>query len=89
MKTALTIAGIDCSGGAGIQTDIKTMTANGVYAIRAITADLAKGFNLAESVQRAKNAIFGALAAMGDPGEGSGLMDHAFDLRSEYERGVQ
>ncbi len=38
MKTALTIAGSDCSGGAGIQADIKTMTANGVYAMSAITA---------------------------------------------------
>ena len=31
MKTALTIAGSDCSGGAGIQADLKTMTMNGVY----------------------------------------------------------
>ncbi len=38
MKTALTIAGSDCSGGAGIQADIKTMTMCGVYAMSAITA---------------------------------------------------
>ena len=38
MKTALTIAGSDSSGGAGIQADLKTMTANGVYAESAITA---------------------------------------------------
>lgn len=38
MKTGLTIAGSDCSGGAGIQADIKTMTTNGVYAMSAITA---------------------------------------------------
>ena len=38
MNTALTIAGSDCSGGAGIQADIKTMTAHGVYAMSAITA---------------------------------------------------
>lgn len=37
-KTALTIAGSDSSGGAGIQADIKTMQANGVYAMSAITA---------------------------------------------------
>ena len=37
-KTALTIAGSDSSGGAGIQADIKTMTMNGVYAMSAITA---------------------------------------------------
>lgn len=38
MKTALTIAGSDSSGGAGIQADIKTMTAHGVYAMSAIAA---------------------------------------------------
>ncbi len=38
MKTVLTIAGSDCSGGAGIQADIKTMTAHRVYAMSAITA---------------------------------------------------
>ena len=37
-KTTLTIAGSDSSGGAGIQADIKTMQANGVYAMSAITA---------------------------------------------------
>ena len=38
MKTALSIAGSDSSGGAGIQADIKTMTMNGVYAMTALTA---------------------------------------------------
>ncbi len=38
MNTALTIAGSDSCGGAGIQADIKTMTAHGVYAMSAITA---------------------------------------------------
>ena len=38
MQTALTIAGSDSSGGAGIQADIKTMTANGVFAMSAVTA---------------------------------------------------
>jgi len=38
MKTSLTIAGSDSSGGAGIQADIKTMCAHGVYAMSAITA---------------------------------------------------
>ena len=38
MNTALTIAGSDSSGGAGIQADIKTMTAHSVYAMSAITA---------------------------------------------------
>lgn len=38
MRTALTIAGSDSCGGAGIQADIKTMTMNGVYAMSAVTA---------------------------------------------------
>ena len=37
-KPVLTIAGSDCSGGAGIQADIKTMTMNGVYGMSVITA---------------------------------------------------
>ena len=38
MNTALTIAGSDSSGGAGIQADLKTMIANHVYGMSAITA---------------------------------------------------
>ncbi|MEG1658330.1 MAG: bifunctional hydroxymethylpyrimidine kinase/phosphomethylpyrimidine kinase, partial [Oscillibacter sp.] len=38
MKKVLTIAGSDCSGGAGIQADLKTMTAHGIYGMSAITA---------------------------------------------------
>lgn len=38
MKTVLTIAGSDSSGGAGIQADIKTITAHGCYAMTAICA---------------------------------------------------
>ena len=52
----------------------------------AIASNLAKGFGLAESVQRAKTYISGALAAMLDLGEGSGPMNHAFDLRGEFAK---
>ncbi|MEG0367876.1 MAG: bifunctional hydroxymethylpyrimidine kinase/phosphomethylpyrimidine kinase, partial [Coprobacillus sp.] len=38
MKKVLTIAGTDCSGGAGVQADIKTITVHGMYAMSAITA---------------------------------------------------
>ena len=55
----------------------------------AIAANLAKGFTLAESVQRAKDYISGALAAMLDLGEGSGPMNHAFDLQGEYAKEVR
>ncbi len=52
----------------------------------AIASNLAKGFSLSESVQRAKDYISGALAAMLDLGEGSGPMNHAFDLNGEYAK---
>ena len=39
MKTALSIAGSDPSGGAGIQADLKTMTMHGVYAMSAVSAE--------------------------------------------------
>ena len=38
MKTVLTIAGSDCSGGAGIQADLKTISAFGLYGESVITA---------------------------------------------------
>ena len=52
----------------------------------AIAANLAKGFSLAESVQRAKEYISGALAAMLDLGHGSGPMMHNFDLNSRFSK---
>ena len=51
MKTALTVAGSDCSGGAGIQADIKTMTMNGVYAMSAITALTAQNTTGVRAIQ--------------------------------------
>jgi len=53
MKTALTIAGSDSSGGAGIQADIKTMIANGVYAMSAITALTAQNTTGVTSIMNA------------------------------------
>ncbi len=53
MKTALTIAGSDCSGGAGIQADLKTMTMNGVYAMSAITALTAQNTTGVRAIQEA------------------------------------
>ena len=54
----------------------------------AIASNLAKGFSLDESVERAKQYISGALGAMLDLGQGSGPMDHTFDIRGEFVRSV-
>ena len=50
----------------------------------AIASNLAKGYGLAESVERAKTYLSGALGAMLDLGRGPGPMDHAFDVKPEY-----
>ena len=127
MKTALSIAGSDSSGGAGIQADLKTMTMNGVYAMTAITALTAQNTtgvtgiqevtpqflqlqidavfedirpdavkivvdfvmvatSGARLVQRAKDYISEALSAMLDLGQGSGPMNHFFDLTGEFSK---
>ena len=52
----------------------------------AVAANLAKGFTLVESVQRAKEYISGALSAMLDLGKGCGPMNHAFNLQGKFAR---
>jgi hydroxymethylpyrimidine/phosphomethylpyrimidine kinase len=52
----------------------------------AIAANLAKGYSLPDAVRRAKDYISGALADMLDLGQGSGPMNHAFDLRGEFAK---
>ena len=52
----------------------------------AIASNLAKGYGLADSVKRAKKFISGALSAMLDLGQGSGPMNHAFDLNSYFAK---
>ena len=51
LKTALTIAGSDSSGGAGIQADLKTMTMNGVFAMSAVTALTAQNTTGVRAIQ--------------------------------------
>lgn len=71
MKTALTIAGSDSSGGAGIQADLKSFSANGVYGmsvITAITAQNTKGVTAVqlvdlEIVKKQLEAIFEDIGA--------------------------
>ena len=50
----------------------------------AIASNLAKGYDLDESVERAKEYISGALAAMLDLGHGSGPMNHMFALKGAF-----
>lgn len=57
MRTALTIAGSDCSGGAGIQADLKTMTVNGVYAMSVITAMTAQNTTGVRAIQQSTPAF--------------------------------
>lgn len=57
MRTALTIAGSDSSGGAGIQADIKTMMANGVFAMSAITAMTAQNTTGVTAIMNASPAF--------------------------------
>lgn len=52
----------------------------------AIASNLAKGFDLDDSVKRAKDYISGALSAMLDLGKGSGPMDHSFAIDNEYTK---
>lgn len=52
----------------------------------AIAANLAKGFDLSESIKRSKDYLSGALGAMLDLGKGRGPMKHNFDLTGEYAK---
>jgi len=60
MKTALSIAGTDPSGGAGIQADLKTMTMNGVYAMSAVTALVAQNTTGVKEIVEVSPAFLGA-----------------------------
>ena len=63
MKTVLTIAGSDCSGGAGIQADLKTILANGVYGMSVITSLTAQNTS---GVRAIENVTPGFLAKQTD-----------------------
>ena len=55
--TALTIAGSDSGGGAGIQADLKTFAAHGVYGLSAITAVTAQNTQVVSAVQVLKPSL--------------------------------
>lgn len=86
MKTALTIAGSDCSGGTGIQADLKTMTMNGVYVMSAITALTAQNTTGVRAIQESTPEF---PEQQLDLGQGSGPMMHNFDLQGEYAKGAE
>lgn len=54
MKKVLTIAGSDCSGGAGIQADLKTITAHKLYGMSVITALTAQNTTGVKSIMEAE-----------------------------------
>ena len=59
MRTALSIAGSDSCGGAGIQADLKTMAMNGVYAMTAVTALTAQNTTGVRAIQEATPEFLG------------------------------
>ena len=75
IKTALTIAGSDSSGGDGIQTDIKAMTMNSVYAMSAITSLTAQNTIGVRAIQESTPEF---LREQLDFGQESGPIKHNF-----------
>lgn len=70
----------------GKRIDNKNTHGTGCSLSSAIASNLAKGYTLEESVQRAKNYISDALLAMLDIGKGSGPLNHAFNINGEYAK---
>ena len=59
MKTALSIAGTDPSGGAGIQADLKTMTVNNVFAMSVVTALVAQNTTGVRAIMEVSKEFLG------------------------------
>ena len=76
----------ECKWFCGKRIDNPNTHGTGCTLSSAIASNLAKGYDLESSVQRAKDYISGALAYMLDLGHGSGPMNHAFDLNSHFAK---
>ena len=76
----------NCTWFMGKRIDNPNTHGTGCTLSSAIASNLAKGFTLEKSVERAKDYISGALAAMLDLGKGSGPMAHAFALTGEFAK---
>lgn len=68
----------------GVRIDNPNTHGTGCTLSSAIASNLAKGFSLAQSIERAKSYISGALAAMLDLGSGSGPMNHGFAIDNQF-----
>lgn len=79
----------NCTWFKGKRIDNPNTHGTGCTLSSAIASNLAKGFTLEKSVERAKDYISGALAAMLDLGSGSGPMNHAFALTGEFARSAE
>ena len=78
-----------CQWFSGRRIENPNLHGTGCTLSSAIASNLAKGFDLEESIRRAKDYVSGALAAQLDLGQGSGPMQHNFDLRSEFAGGKE
>ena len=76
--------GSDCIWFSGKKIDNPNTHGTGCTLSSAIASNLAKGYDIAESVRIAKLYISGALDAMLDLGSGSGPLNHGFDIKSTF-----